>query len=140
MMYRHHQLEFEIDDRWLAEAKVLDFKPSQDCYLVNYAAVTKEDVFTIFIDSVEPSLERAKARGIFCNDKNTGESAKQRVMRILLWLRSNFEVEPVRVVPSENNTYKYKLVDGCHRFHCALALGFKCVPATIGFDMSDPYA
>jgi hypothetical protein len=140
MMYQHHQLEFEIDDMWLAEAKVLDFKPSQDSYLVNYAAVAKEDVFTISIDSVEPSLDRAKARGIFCDDINTGESAKQRVMRILIWLQSNHEIEPVKVVPSKSHVHKYKLVAGCHRFHCALALGFKSVPATKGFDMSDPNA
>src|SRR5450830_150934 len=136
MKLAHHKLKFEIDDRWFAEANVLDFKPSQDCYLVDYATIAKEDVFTIDIDSVEPCLERAKASGIFCNDNDTGESAKQRVMRILHWLQSNHEIEPVKVVPSRSRTYKYKLVGGCHRFHCALALGFKCVPATLGFDMN----
>lgn len=140
MICQHHQLEFEIDDCWLAEAKVLDFKPSQDCYIADYNSVAKNDVFTLSINCVEPSLERAKVRGVFCNDIGSGESAKQRVMRILLWLKSNHKIEPVRVVPSKSDIYQYKLVAGSHRFHCAIALGFKYVPAAIGFDISDPYA
>lgn len=92
------------------------------------------------IESVEPLAERARLHGIFCDDRNSGEPAKERVVRILQWFRDDSEVEPVKVVRSKLASYEYKLVDGCHRFHCAHAMGFKSVPAVLGFDMNDPYA
>ena len=140
MKYRHHQLEYEIDDTWLAEAGVLSFTPNRDCYLADCTDVPMAKIFTVPIDSVAPSLERAKLRGIFCDDKDTGDSAKQRVIRILRWFLEYHAVGPIKVVISKEKQYQYKLVGGCHRFHCALALGFKNVPATMGFDMSEPYA
>ena len=140
MKYSHHQLEYEIDDEWLAEAGVLGFKPGQDCYPADSTSLSDRDIFTVPIESVAPSLDRAKSRGVFCDDKQTGDSAKQRVIRILRWLLANQGVEPVKVVISKDKNYKYKLVEGCHRFHCAHALGFKNVPAIKGFDMSDPDA
>lgn len=140
MKYLHHQLEYEIDDEWLAEAGVRDFKPSRDCYRASSKAASQGSVFTVPIDSVEPLRERAKLKGIFCDDNETGASAKQRVIQILCWFIADQEVEPVKVVISKNPNYKYKLVDGCHRFHCANAMGFKNVPATMGFDMSELYA
>jgi len=136
MKYTHHQLEYEIDDSWLIEAGVFGFKPRRDHYRVQ----PKADVFVIRFESVEPLTERARLRGIFCDDQNSGASAKERVVRILQWLRDDCQVEPVRVVRSKLAEYEYKLVEGCHRFHCAQAMGFKSIPAVLGFDMSDPYA
>lgn len=133
MKYQHHQLTYEISDKWLAEADALDFKASRYCYR---AKPTNKEIFIIAIDSVEPLTERARVRGIFCDDKEGGASAKDRVVRILRWFVADDEVEPVEVVKSDSKGYKYKLVAGCHRFHCAHAVGFKCVPAIIGFDIT----
>jgi hypothetical protein len=136
MKYTHHQLEYEIDDRWLVEASVVGFKPKRD----HYCARSNGDVFMVRIEIVEPMTERARLRGIFCDDRNSGASAKERVVRILQWLRDDCEVEPVKVVKSKLDEYEYKLVEGCHRFYCAHAMGFNSVPAVLGFDVSDPYA
>jgi hypothetical protein len=129
MKFKHHQLEFEIEDEWLVEANVVGFRPQQNCYLPDYSTVGERKVFNVFIEDVEPLLKRSKNKGIFCDHKKSNETAKQRVLRILNWLRENKPIEPVKVVPSEKNNFKYKLVDGCHRFHCALAMGFIAVPA-----------
>lgn len=136
MKCRHHQLEYEINDEWLAEAGARGFVPTRDCYRTQSAGVSKEKVTTVAIDSVEPLVERARLRGIFCDDNDTGVFAKERVIRILRWLVADHEIEPVKVVRSQNPSYKFKLVEGCHRFHCANALGFKKVPAVMGFDKS----
>jgi hypothetical protein len=136
MRYRHHQLEYEIDDSWLIEADVVGFQPWRD----HYISQPKDDIFLVQIEMVEPSTDRARLRGIFCNDRESGASAKERVVRILQWLRDDCEIEPVKVVRSKAPNFEYKLVAGCHRFHCAHAMGFKTIPAILGFDISDPYA
>lgn len=136
MKYKHHQLEYEIDDSWLAEAGVVGFKPKREHYL----AKPTDNAFLIQIESVEPLTERARLRGIFCNDRKSGESAKDRVVRILEWVREDCEIEPVKVVNSKLAEYEYKLAAGCHRFYCAHAMGFTSIPAVLGFDISDPNA
>ncbi|MBU3936651.1 MAG: ParB/Srx family N-terminal domain-containing protein, partial [Proteobacteria bacterium] len=108
-----------------------------DCYLADFSMTGGGEVITVLIENVEPLLERAKNKGIFCDSREPCETAKNRALRILNWLRENKPIEPVKVVPSKNNNFQYKLVDGCHRFHCALAMGFIAVPATIGFDIND---
>lgn len=133
MKYQHHQLTYEINDDWLAEAGANAFAPSSECYRANPGI---KELFLVSIDSVEPLTARAKSIGIFCNDKESGSTARERVVRILRWFVADSEVEPVRVVPLESGSYKYKLVAGCHRFYCAHAVGFKKVPAVIGFDIS----
>jgi hypothetical protein len=140
MKYTHHQLEYAIDDKWLREAGVEDFKPSRESYRSQSAAPSDAQIFAVPITSVEPLTERSKQRGIFCDDKNTGESAKQRVLRILRWFLSDHEVEPVKVVKSKDPRYEFRLIEGCHRFYCANAMGFKAVPATMGFDINEPHA
>jgi hypothetical protein len=140
MKYTHHKLEYEIADEWLLEVGAYDFKPCRVCYRTQSVGGIKGKVFIVSIDSVQPSTERLRKRGIFCDDQTTGKSAKQRVVQILCWFVADHEVEPVKVVKSNNLNHDYKLVEGCHRFHCANAMGFKCVPATMGFDINDPYA
>ncbi|MGO9146427.1 MAG: hypothetical protein ACLQDF_08660 [Desulfomonilia bacterium] len=134
MKYKHHQIEYEIEDEWLVEAGAEHFTPSRDCYRPQSVSPTRGEVFSVSIESVEPLIERARGCGIFCDDRGTGESAKQRVVRILQWFAADCEVEPVKVVKSKDPKYEYRLVEGCHRFHCANAMRFKSVPATLGFE------
>lgn len=128
MKYRHHNLEYEIDDEWLAEAGAVGFRPNRDSYS---AMRVDGEILFIPIASVEPLTERARLKGIFCDDRETCATAKERVIRLLRWFVADEAVEPVKVVTSNNPGYKYKLVEGCHRFHCAHALGFVSVPATL---------
>lgn len=134
MKYQHHEVEFEIAEEWLVEAGVIDFVPNQDSY--EPAKNGSEEIFVVRFEEVAPLIERSLRKGIFCDFQETGETAKQRVMRILVWLREDHPIEPVKVVHSQDPRFKFKLVEGCHRFHCALALGFKAVPAMHGFDMA----
>lgn len=134
MKYQHHQLEFEIDDSWLAEANMRDFVPPQECYVADQSRFPGSEILVARIGDVSPLIERARIKGIFCDSEDTGDTAKERVMRILHWLRENEPVEPVKVVRLENSAFKFKLVEGAHRFHCALAMGFEFVPAVIGFE------
>ena len=136
MKYRHHGLEFEIDDNWLIEACVTDFRPFQEIYKPFFSKNGCESVFPVRFEDVAPLKERAKQKGVFCDSSDTGETAKQRVMRILICLREGQPIEPVKVVRTHEAPYKFKLVEGCHRFHCALALGFSAVPAALGFDVA----
>jgi hypothetical protein len=140
MICKHHELEFELPDEWLTEAGLSDPIIARDCYLPDLEAACGQDVFNVPIDSIEPLIERAARKGVFCDDDATGETAKQRVLRILRKLKSDQKIEPVKVVRSQNPEFSYKLTAGSHRFYCAIALGCESVPATIGFDINDPYA
>jgi hypothetical protein len=136
MKYLHHDLEYEIEDNWLIEAGVVGFTPKTGYYCPQQ----QDGIFTVRIDSVEPLIERARLRGIFCDDLVSRTPAKERVLRILQWLCIDAEIEPIKVVKSKRAEFEYKLVEGCHRFYCANAMGFESVPAVFGFDMRDPYA
>ena len=140
MIFKHHELEFELPDEWLAEAGLFDPIITRDCYLPDLKATRGQDVFNVPIDSVEPLIERAARKGVFCDDNTTGETVKQRVLRILRRLKTNQKIEPVKVVHSRLPGFSYKLSEGCHRFHCAVALGYKSVPATMGLNINDQYS
>ena len=131
MKCHHHSVEFELPDKWIEEAGVRNFRPSQKCYPPDMTKTRGEDILEIEISSIEPLTRRAETKGVFCNSEETGESAKERVMRILINLKTNQKMEPVKVAPSDNENYEYKLTQGSHRFHCAIAMGYKYVPATI---------
>lgn len=135
MKYMHHELSYEIDDEWLQEAGAQNFRTESECYRASPVPESRGVVFQVHIGSVEPLTTRASQRGIFCADRNTGDSARQRVVRILRWFVSDAEVEPVKVVKASDARYGYRLIEGCHRFYCANALGFKRVPATLGDEL-----
>lgn len=129
MKYQHHEVSFEIPNSWLVEASVVDFCPPQESYVP--AVVGDEEIIFVNFTEFEPLVERSINRGVFCDNHDTGDTAKLRVMRILSWLNDNHPIEPVKVLRSENTAFNFKLVEGSHRFHCALALGFKTIPATM---------
>lgn len=132
MEYTHHELSYEIDDEWLLEAGALKFQATHESYRTASVSPNMGEVFQVLIGSVEPLVERARQRGIFCGNQDTRESARQRVVRILRWLVTDAEIEPVVVVKVSNGRFEYRLFEGCHRFHCANAMGFRSVPATLG--------
>lgn len=132
MKARHHDLEFDLPDEWLHEAKAYNFKPATDSYIPDEAQTAECEIFYVSFDDVEPLHQRAKHIGVFCKNQESGETARQRVVRILNWIVAESPIQPVKVVASNNNGFKFRLTEGCHRFHCALALGYKKIPATKG--------
>ncbi len=136
MKFQHRCLEFEIDDDWLIEADVIGFRASLESYEPSCPINETREVFSVRFEEVEPLRERARKIGVFCDSVETGETAKKRVMRILVWLRDGTPIDPVKVVRTDEEPFKFKLVEGSHRFHCALALGFTAIPAVLGVDMA----
>ena len=130
MKCKHHSVEFEIPDSWIDEAGMRNFIPNSKCHPADETKVPGQKIFDVKVDLVEPLIEGAKKKGVFCDSADTGESAKDRVLRILELFKTNQEIEPVKVTASETNDFEYKLTQGSHRFHCAIAMGYKMVPAT----------
>jgi hypothetical protein len=130
MICHHHEVCFEMPDTWLTEAGISDLNQKMT-YAANKNA--SKTIFEVQVSDVEPLVERANGIGVFCDNKQ--DSAKQRVVRILTWMRSGVPIEPVKVVTSKQNLFRYQLTHGCHRFHCAVALGIAAIPAVQGFDI-----
>ena len=138
MKCKHHNLEFEINDEWLIESQMDNFVPNGSTYRVDEVQNRGQDIFEVSIIDIAPLGKRAKGKGVFCGNNN--ETAKDRVVRILNWFRKNHKIEPICVVKlNGNNKYKYKVVEGSHRFYCSIAVGFLMVPAIFGIDINDPY-
>ena len=133
MKYIHHELSYEIDDAWLREAGALDFRAGRECYRALANPGLQGQVFQVCVGSVAPLIERAQQRGIFCENEKTGESARQRVVRILRRFVSDAEIEPVIVAKANGGVHEYHLLAGCHRFYCANAMGFRNVPAVLEY-------
>ena len=134
MKFTHHDLEFEIDDKWFEESGMGNFAPGEDSFKPDISLAKGQEVIYISIKDVAPLKERAICRGVFCDDE--GNTAKERVVRIFDWFKNNVEIEPISVAELENNDkYKYKVLAGSHRFHCSIVAGFTKIPATIGIDI-----
>ena len=131
---KHHGLEIEIDCAWWAEAGMENFAPLTRAYVADPTKADGRRIFEIPIEDVR-AVSRNPGVGIFTD--NVKDSARERVVRILRWFVSGKEIEPVKVVcEPPGSPYRYKLVDGAHRFYCSVAAGFSHVPAVTGFDIT----
>lgn len=127
-----------LNDDWWVEADMAGFMPSSAAYPADPDAFLGQRIFEVRIDDIGP-VRRAPGVGIFNNDHETGTSAHDRVVRILQGFRSGALIPPVQVVKAKaGEDYPYKLVAGTHRLYCSLLAGFTHVPATFGFDITDP--
>lgn len=138
MEFSHHGLHIVLDDEWWAEAGMAGFTPPSTAYLANPDAFPDQPMFEVRIDDIG-LVRRAPGIGIFNDDRETGLSAHDRVVKILRGFRSGALIPPVQVVKAKSGEdYPYKLVAGTHRLYCSLAAGFSHVPVTFGFDITDP--
>jgi len=136
MEFTHHGMQIVLSDDWWAEAGMSGFTPSSTAYHADPNAFSGQRIFEVRIDNIGP-VSRAPGVGIFNNDRETGTSAHDRVIRILRGFRSGALIPPVEIVrapPGED--YLCTLVNGTHRLYCSLAAGFSHVPATLGFDIT----
>lgn len=130
----HHGLEVvELPDEWLDEAGMAGFVRKGSMYSVDTNGCQGKQICEIRIDDVAPVC-RAQGVAIFNNDKETGFTARQRVISIFRGFLSGAMLPPVEIVPLAGDGHKYKLVAGVHRFYCSLAVGFTSVPSVQGFD------
>jgi len=130
----HADLRIELPDEWLHEAGMLRFVPESSSYLVDSSTSQSGSIFEVSMADVAP-VRRSHGVPIFNADSDTGRTARERVVSILRGFRSGKGLPPIKVVVLPNDQrYRYRLVDGAHRFYCSLALGFSTVPVVTGFD------
>jgi len=135
MKCKHHDLEFELEDEWLIEADMVSYSPTEASYKPDLQKTKGEEILLIPINEIAPLIERAKCKGIFCDNEN--DTAKERVVRILKWFKEHKAIEPISVAElGETEKFKYKVLAGSHRFHCSIAVGFTKMPAILGFDIN----
>ena len=68
MKCKHHDLEFEINDEWLLESHMDNFFPDSSAYRVDEALACGQDVFEVAVVDIAPMNERAKKKGVFCDN------------------------------------------------------------------------
>jgi hypothetical protein len=113
--------QFEIPDDWWIEAGMSQFVPQQR---QAYRSPTE----TVALDEIEPPFRTAP---LDCNG-----FVRSRIMAILRGFVDDSELAPIclLVIPPRyewpDNPFKYRVVDGAHRFYASIAAGFKRVPAS----------
>jgi hypothetical protein len=116
----HLPCEFEIPDEWLAEAGVAGFVPDRVAYRSGSAQHA-------LLTAVEPPPRLVgyplSWRGL----------DQVRFIRILKWMVTNTEIEPVPVVAMPyvelgSSPYAFRVRDGVHRFYASVAVGFSHLP------------
>jgi hypothetical protein len=128
MRFSYPQLpaEFEIPDEWWAEAGMMEFQPTSLAYSSN-----DEVTHTPKLREIEPPIrlpEYPKDFRGFC---------RERMVRILRGFVNGDEILPVTaiILPDiadiSGNPFKYRIVDGVHRYHAAVAAGFGALPLSV---------
>jgi hypothetical protein len=61
---------------------------------------------------------------------------QSRLVRVLSWIATGAEIEPVPLLemPASDfprTPYRYRVLNGYHRFYASIAAGFECLPAVI---------
>jgi len=133
MKINANDISFEIPEEWIEEAGF----SSESKGMCHYEYENSETVFLVSIADVFPRI-RGEGVPIFKDGESDGviKTAKERTVSILKAIRLGIPLPPVRVVKVAGDTkYKFKLVEGCHRFHCSIAAGYDKIPADYGFDI-----
>jgi hypothetical protein len=134
MKVNKNEIIFEIPEEWLDEA-YFSFEPIGRYH---YEYENNKDIFLVSICDVSPNI-RGENLPIFNNGESDGviKTARERTVSILKAIWLGIPLPPIKVVDlKSNNKYKFKLVEGCHRFHCSVVAGFEEIPAVYGFDIN----
>jgi hypothetical protein len=136
MEFTHHGMQIVLSDDWWAEAGMSGFTPSSTASHADPNAFPNQRISELRIDDIGP-VRSALGVSIFNDDRDSGISAHDRVVRILRGFRSGDLIPPVEVVKAKpGDDYSYKLVAGTHRLYCSLAAGFSHIPTVEGFDIT----
>ncbi len=115
MRLKHHGLEIALASSWWAEAGMEKFAPLARAYAVDSRAVGDRSIFEVSIEDVR-EVRRNRGVGVF-NDSEEA-SARERVVSILRGFMAGAKIPPVEVVcEPPGSRYRYKLVNGTHRFY-----------------------
>jgi len=128
----HGDLVVEMNDAWWIEASMSGFVPPGTSYRADDTATRGRAVFVVTINEICPVRRNADVSIFNGNDEHT---AQVRVVSILKAFGNNDALPPVEVVEEPvGGAYRYRLVDGTHRFYCSMFAGFMHIPAVMGFD------
>ncbi len=114
-------VEFEIEDDWLSEAGVHNFKPSDKSYhasLKNLSAIVP-------LSQIKPPTRRL----------GVPDFKRAKMIPILEAFRINFPLLPIEVIESNEPDYTYYVRDGFHRFYASVAVNFTEIPVWIRHDV-----
>jgi hypothetical protein len=135
MVRWHHDLRIELNDTWWREAAMDGFNPSEPAYRVGLDPF-RRTAHLIPIADIGP-VRRSPGVGIFNDDRDSGLTAGERVVRLLRGFRLGEPIPPIEVVgEGVDQGYTYKLTAGTHRLYCSLVVGFTLIPAVKGFDIT----
>jgi len=135
MTFSHHNLLVELNDDWWVEADMVGFVPRSKSYRA-LSASKNHSVFEVCIEEIGPvEVGPGRRVSIFKDDMEVEHlTARERVLRLLQGFRAGDAIPPVEVVENvPGYGFRDKLTHGTHRLYCALAAGFKHVPAVKGF-------
>ena len=134
MKVNRGEISFEISDEWLDEA---GFSP-EPTGKSHYEYEDSKDTFIVSICDISPSV-RGGDVPVFNDGESDGEikTARERTVSTLKAILFGIPLPPVKVVDLKGDSkYRFKLVEGCHRFHCSIVAGFEKIPAAYGFDIN----
>jgi hypothetical protein len=115
--------EFEIPDEWWNQAGMSAFARTRSAY----KSTTDE---TIALDDIEPVF-RLRNTPRDCRGFRRAD-----LVSILKGFAADAEIPPIDllIIPQlgdlSGDPFKYRIVDGFHRFYASIAAGFEFVPAT----------
>jgi hypothetical protein len=120
----HYPCEFEIPDDWLAETGAIGFEPPTSAYHSTPAAVL------IALTLIEPPLRLVTV------PRDWRGFDRERLLSLLKGFVAGAAIEPVPllelpVLELGSSPYRYRVLDGVHRFYGSIAAGFTYLPAAI---------
>jgi hypothetical protein len=135
MVRFHHGLRIELPDSWWRESEMDGFSPLEPASRVARGP-SHRTVCLIPIADIGP-VRRSPGVGIFNDDRDSGLTARERVLRLLRGFRLGQPIPPIEVVEEGvDHGWTYKLTAGTHRLYCSLVVGFTLIPAVKGFDIT----
>jgi hypothetical protein len=116
---------FEIPDDWLDQAGMSSFTPSKPAY-VSAQSMDRE----VRLREIEPPFRLPEYPLDHCG------FVRQRMVNILTGFVTDAPVPPVDIIELTRSgfrqlPFRFRLVDGMHRFYGSLAAGFTHVPVRV---------
>ena len=121
----NYPCEFEIPDAWLKEAGIDGFIRTEPAYRSTTAAVA------VALREIEPPYRTP--------EKDWRGFDRGRLISVLKAIATGAEIEPVPLLelppdlPSRA-PYRFRVLDGFHRFYGSIAAGFEYLPGSIVGD------
>jgi hypothetical protein len=110
-----------IPTKWLAEAGVQDFRPAP----TQCGFRCDEQHKLIALADIEPP-SRKSGHPLDCNGFR-----HDRMVSLLNGIRDNVSLPAIRIEMADPGQRQYRVREGAHRYHAALALGFSHIPAKV---------